>query len=91
MKKVIRLQVQTPRGLWSKKEPEHAAIRPEYPEETLVQKVITDARTVFKFVENDSVYTLFRGKQQMDPNRTLESYDLKNDELLVLSVQGGNA
>jgi hypothetical protein len=91
VKKEIRLQVQTPRGLWSKKEPPHATLRPEYPVETRVEQVVKDARTVFKFVENDSVYTLFRGKDQMDPSRTLESYDLKNDELLVLSVQGGNA
>ena len=91
MRKEVRFQVQTPRGLWNKKEPENATIRPEYPVETTIQHVIADARTVFTFVENDSKYTLFRGKEELAPERTLESYGIKNEELLVLSVQGGNA
>ena len=53
--------------------------------------MIADARTVFTFVENHSKYTLFRGKEELAPERTLESYGIKNEELLVLSVQGGNA
>ena len=64
---------------------------PEYPISTKVQKVIDDVRTVFKFVENDSKYTLFLGKTELEPQRTLVSYQIDTGTLLVLSVQGGNA
>ena len=87
----LQLRVQTPRGLWSMTEPEVADRRPEYEQHTKVQKVIDDARAVFKFVENDSKYTLFLGKQQLEPERTLASYHIETDALLTLSVQGGNA
>ena len=83
----IALQVQTPRGLWNQKLPANAAIRPVYE----IQQIIDDARTVFKFVENDNKYALFLGEQQLEPNRTIVSYHLEDETLLVLSVQGGNA
>lgn len=87
----LQLQVQTPRGLWSMTEPAGAKVRPDYPIATKVQVVIDDARSVFGFVENDSKYTLFHGKVQLSPERTLASYQLKDGALLLLSVQGGNA
>jgi hypothetical protein len=87
----IHLRVQTPRGLWSMTEPVDADRRPDYPLSTKIQVVIDDAREVFKFVEPDSKYTLFQGQTQLDPTRTLASYHLQDDVLLVVSVQGGNA
>ncbi len=87
----LQLRVQTPRGLWSMTEPLDATRRPEYEQNTKVATVIADARDVFKFVENDSKYTLFLGKEQLEPQRTLVSYHVENNALLTLSVQGGNA
>ena len=87
----IRLRVQTPRGLWSMTEPEGTDRRPEYPQSTKVQQVIDDARHVFGFVDNDSKYALLRGEEMLAPERTLVSYHLEDNALLVLSVQGGNA
>jgi len=87
----VQLRVQTPRGLWSMSEPKEADRRPEYEQSAKVQDVIGDARAVFKFVENDSKYTLFQGKQQLEPQRTLVSYHIEANALLTLSVQGGNA
>jgi len=87
----VRLRVQTPRGLWSMTEPEEADRRPEYVQSTKVQQVIDDARKVFGFVDNDSKYSLLHGEELLAPERTLVSYHLEDDTLLVLSVQGGNA
>lgn len=87
----LRLRIQTPRGLWSVKEPKHADRRPIYDPDTRIQVVIDDARAVFGFVENDSKYTLFHEGRELNPTQSLESYHIKSDELLVLSVQGGNA
>jgi len=87
----ITLNVQTPRGLWSLKEPPDAKLRPRYPISTKVAQVIADARSVFGFVEEDSKYTLLCGKEVLEPQRTLASYHLQDGVLLVLSVQGGNA
>lgn len=87
----VHVRVQTPRGLWSMTEPAIAPRRPEYPISTPVSTVIADARTVFHFVEQDSLYTLFVNGTQMAPQRPLASYHLADDVLLVLSVQGGNA
>lgn len=87
----IQLRIQTPRGLWSMTEPANAEARPDYPISTKVTTVIEDARAVFKFVETDSKYTLFRGNEALDPNRPLGSYQLEPNSLLLLSVQGGNA
>jgi hypothetical protein len=87
----VQIQVQTPRGLWSMTEPVNAERRPEYPTSAKVQQVIDDARAVFKFVENDSKYTLFLGQEELKPERTVASYQIKTGTLLVLSVQGGNA
>ncbi|MDQ4123244.1 MAG: hypothetical protein M3209_17545 [Acidobacteriota bacterium] len=87
----VTLQVQTPRGLWSKKLPVNASLRPVYEKTTKIQQIIDDARAVFKFAENDNKYTLFLGEKQLEPNRTIVSYHLEDDTLLVLSVQGGNA
>jgi hypothetical protein len=87
----VQLQVQTPRGLWNMTTPANADRRPEYAISTLVQAVIDDARAVFKFVENDSKYTLHFGQVTLAPERTLASYKLAQDTLVVLSVQGGNA
>ena len=87
----VTLQIQTPRGLWSKNSPKKADKRPVYPDSTLIAQVITDAREVFKFTENDNKYVLLQGKTQLDPGRTLASYHLEDNTLLVLSVQGGNA
>lgn len=87
----VTLQIQTPRGLWNKKLPKDAALRPVYEKTEKIQQIIDDARTVFKFVENDNKYTLFFGEQQLEANRTIVSYHLEADALLVLSVQGGNA
>lgn len=88
---IVRLQIQTPRGLWSMDEPKDAIKRPEYPISTKIEQVIEDAREVFKFVEQDSKYTLFRGTELLEPQRTLASYKIEDETLLVLSVQGGNA
>ena len=88
---IVRLLVQTPRGLWSVSEPPDAQKRPLYPISTKVEQVIADARSVFGFVENDSKYTLLRGDEALEPQRPLASYHIENDTLLVLSVQGGNA
>ena len=87
----VELQVQTPRGLWNKKLPKDAPLRPVYEKTTKIQQIIDDARRVFKFVENDNKYTLFLGEEQLEPARTIVSYHLKDETLLVLSVQGGNA
>lgn len=89
--KKVELQVQTPRGLWNKKLPKDAALRPVYEKTAKIQQIIDDARTVFKFAENDNRYTLFLGEKQLEPQRTIESYHLEDETLLVLSVQGGNA
>ena len=89
--KTVSLRVQTPRGLWSMEEPEDATKRPRYPISTKIDEVIEDARSVFKFVEQDSKYTLLRGSEKLEPQRTLASYKIEDDTLLVLSVQGGNA
>lgn len=89
--RVLQIRVQTPRGLWSMTEPENAPLRPEYEPQTKVAQVIGDARTVFKFVESDSKYTLFLKNQELDPQRPLVSYGIKDDDLLTLAVQGGNA
>jgi hypothetical protein len=72
-------------------EPADAKMRPHYPISTKVEQVITDVRSVFAFVENDSKYTLLLGAEQLDPKRTLASYKLETNRLLVLTVQGGNA
>lgn len=87
----VRLRVQTPRGLWSMDEPKDAQKRPEYAISAKVEQVIADARSVFKFVEEDSKYTLLLGNDPLEPQRTLASYHIENNTLLVLSVQGGNA
>lgn len=89
--KTVQIRVQTPRGLWSIEEPEDAIKRPRYPISTKIEQVIEDARSVFKFVEQDSKYTLLRGNEKLEPQRTLASYKIEDDTLLVLSVQGGNA
>lgn len=89
--RLIELRVQTPRGLWSKTQPASADRRPVYDKTTKIQQIIDDARSVFKFVENDNKYTLFLGEQQLEPTRTIVSYHLEDGMLLVLSVQGGNA
>ena len=89
--KTVRLRVQTPRGLWSMDEPKDAPKRPNYLLSAKVEQVIQDARDVFKFVEQDSKYKLMRGKEELQPERTLASYKIENETLLVLTVQGGNA
>jgi hypothetical protein len=91
MKKEIQIQVQTPRGLWSMQLPENAPVRPEYDPHSKVEQVIIDSRRVFGFVENDSKYTLFFDRQELLPQRPLVSYGIKDNDLLLLSVQGGNA
>lgn len=88
--KVI-LQVQTPRGLWSQTEPTEASKRPVYPISAKISQVITDAREVFKFTEEDNKYVLLHGTDKLEPERTLASYRFKDNTLLILSVQGGNA
>lgn len=88
---VVQLTVQTPRGTWSMTEPAGAALRPEYEINTKVERVIADARAVFDFKENDSKYTLHFNGEQLAPQRTLASYQIKDGSVLVLSVQGGNA
>ena len=91
MKDRLQIQVQTPRGLWNMQEPADAALRPEYDPQAKVAQVINDARQVFGFVENDSKYTLFFRKDELAPQRPLVSYGIKDGDLLLLSVQGGNA
>ena len=88
---IVHIRVQTPRGLWSMDEPKDATKRPEYPISTKIEQVIQDARDVFRFVEQDSKYTLLRGNEILEPQRTLASYKVEDGTLLVLSVQGGNA
>ena len=87
----VHLRIQTPRGLWSMDAPPTATKRPLYPISTKVEQVIADARSVFGFVEEDSKYTLLRGADILEPQRTLASYHIEDNALLVLSVQGGNA
>jgi len=87
----VRLRIQTPRGLWSMDQPPNAQKRPKYPISAKVEQVIADARSVFGFVEEDSKYTLLRAGEVLEPHRTLASYHIEDDTLLVLSVQGGNA
>jgi hypothetical protein len=87
----IHLRIQTPRGLWSMDAPPTAPKRPLYPISTKIEQVIADARSVFGFVEEDSKYTLLRGAEILESQRTLASYHIEDDALLVLSVQGGNA
>lgn len=88
----VKLRIQTPRGLWSMNEPKDAQKRPDYPVTTKIERVIADVRSVFKFVEEDSKYTLLRQTEILDANRTLVSYHIVDDgTLLVLSVQGGDA
>ena len=87
----VHLRIQTPRGLWSMDAPPTATKRPLYPISTKVEQVIADARSVFGFVEEDSKYTLLRGAEILEPQRTLASYHIEDNALLVLSVQGGNA
>lgn len=89
--KTVRLRVQTPRGLWSMQEPKDSQKRPLYAISTKVERVIEDARDVFKFVEQDSKYTLLRDGEKLEPQRTLASYKIEDGTLLMLSVQGGNA
>jgi hypothetical protein len=89
--RIVCFRVQTPRGLWSTTEPPDANKRPEYPVTTKIEQVILDVRGVFKFVEQDSKYTLLRGDEILEPQRTLASYKIEDHTLLVLSVQGGNA
>lgn len=89
--RIVCFRVQTPRGLWSMTEPLDATKRPEYPITTKIEQVILDVRSVFKFVEQDSKYTLLRGDEILEPQRTLASYKIEDHTLLVLSVQGGNA
>jgi hypothetical protein len=88
---IVRLTVQTPRGAWSMTEPVVAPVRPQYDVNTKVDRVIADVRSVFNFVENDSKYTLHFANEQLAPQRTLVSYQVKDGSVLVLSVQGGNA
>jgi hypothetical protein len=87
----VALQIQTPRGLWSKSSPKNADKRPVYQISTKIAQVIADAREVFKFTENDNKYVLLHGSTQLEPERPLASYHFADDTLLVLSVQGGNA
>lgn len=89
--KTLRLRVQTPRGLWSMTEPAEAPKRPLYKQSTKIEQVIEDAREVFSFVEQDSKYSLWHGDEKLESQRTLVSYKIEDDTLLVLSVQGGNA
>ena len=90
-RRLVTLQVQTPRGLWSTTQPPNATKRPVYPESTKIQQVIDDARSVFGFVEADNKYTLLEGTTRLEPERTIASYHIKDNTLLVLSVKGGNA
>jgi len=87
----VTLQIQTPRGMWSKNSPKKAEKRPVYPVATKIAQVIADAREVFKFTENDNKYVLLHGSTQLESERTLASYDFADNTVLVLSVQGGNA
>jgi hypothetical protein len=87
----VQFRVQTPRGVWSMSDPAGATIRPDYPISTKIGQVIADARSVFGFVENDSKYTVLLGTEQLDPERTIASYKVETNTLLVLTVQGGNA
>jgi hypothetical protein len=87
----LHILVQTPRGLWSLTEPENAPRRPVYALNSKIQQIINDAREVFGFSENGNQYVLLHGDERLQPERTIESYHLKEGTLLVLSVQGGNA
>lgn len=87
----VQFRIQTPRGLWSMTDPAGATIRPDYPISAKIGQVITDVRSVFGFVENDSKYTLLLGTEQLDPQRTVASYKIGTNTLIVLTVQGGNA
>jgi hypothetical protein len=87
----LSLRVQTPRGLWSLDQPAEAPRRPVYALNSKIQQIINDAREVFGFSDNGNQYVLLHGDERLQPERTIESYHLKDGTLLVLSVQGGNA
>lgn len=87
----LSLRVQTTRGLWSIDQPPEAPRRPVYAPSSKIQQIINDAREVFGFVEDGNKYVLLHNDKQLEPERTVASYHLKDGALLILSVQGGNA
>jgi hypothetical protein len=87
----LSLRVQTTRGLWSIEQPPDATRRPVYALNSKIQQIINDVREVFGFVEDGNKYVLLHDDKQLEPERTVASYHLKDGDLLILSVQGGNA
>ena len=87
----LSLRVQTPRGLWSLDQPAEAPRRPVYALNSKIQQIINDVREVFGFVEDGNKYVLLHDDKQLEPERTVASYHLEDGDLLILSVQGGNA
>ena len=84
--KMLQIQIQTPRGLWSMTEPVNAPLQPGYEPQTKVEQVIADARSVFKFVENDSKYSLFFKREELAPQRPLVSYGIHDGDLLTALI-----
>lgn len=87
----LSLRVQTTRGLWSIEQPPDATRRPVYALNSKIQQIINDVREVFGFVEDGNKYVLLHDDKQLEAERTIASYHLKDGDLLILSVQGGNA
>jgi hypothetical protein len=88
---LLSLRVQTTRGLWSVEQPPDAPRRPVYAPRSKIQQIINDVREVFGFAEDGNKYVLLHDDKQLEPERTVASYHLKDGDLLILSVQGGNA
>src|SRR5260370_34855122 len=89
--RVVHFKVQTPRGLWSLTEPKDATKRPEYPVTTKIEQVILDVRGVFKFVEQDSKYTLLRGAEILEPQRPRPSCKTEDRTRSIRPDHRGNA
>lgn len=89
--RALHLAVQTPRGVWDQHNPPHAGKKPIYRPSASVQDVIDDARAVFGFIEQDNVYVLLLKGRQLAPQHTLQDAGVVDGDVLVLTVQGGNA
>jgi hypothetical protein len=89
--RALHLIVQTPRGVWDQHNPPHAKKKPVYRPSATVQEVIDDARAVFGFIEQDNAYVLLLKGKQLSPQQTLQEAGVADGDLLVLTVQGGNA
>ena len=89
--RALHLTIQTPRGVWDQHNPSHAKKKPVYRPSTTVQEIIDDTRAVFGFIEQDSAYVLLLKGKPLVPQHSLDEAGVDSGDVLVLSVQGGNA